>query len=455
MTSIRHQGAPPVKGLFAFALLLLGYALVSFNLSIHILNSYQEDEQRIGEAPLSKPHATSKQPAARLKRLRNVATAATNNKTPSLHHPFPVFGTPEFSQQCAWTEYKGNTGNCTLLVRPQPGHHEGIGLFLPNVVTGHLLAQQAGCDLILDYGPGIDMSRILLPNARNWTVPRGFQARIQERSFDLHHYSNPMQVVLLGKILGIPLVYTRSFRFTYRLLETHDLYPDQFENVQWALPGFNPETAFACSLASLFRLSPSVAQFQPDLFTNILPALHAHDALTMSLYIRTGHTDIAATKERTNATNPFQEEHDYRASHAMDILHCAMELEKQMLAENSLYNQVVWMVVTDSQDLKRWITDTYDTTTSSANNTSLKRQVITTTSRGAHTRTGRDPSTADLAEALMDWYLIGESDLVVKDGNAPSFGGTGALRTARPLYDASPKGKCSKIPTIHKRKDCY
>ncbi len=436
--------------------MLLGYALLSFHLSINLLYSFQEDEpwtKRIsqyesGEEPLSK-RPPSKQPAA-TKRLGNVATAATNT-TPSLHHPFPEFGTPEFSKQCTWTEYKGNTGNCTLLVRPQPGDHEGIGQFLPNVVTAHLLAQQAGCDLILDYGPGIEMTDILLPNARNWTVPRGFQARIQERSFDMHHYSNPMQVVLLGKILGTPLVYTRSFRFTYRMLESHDLYQDQFDDVKLALPGFDPETAFACSLASLFRLSPSVAQFQPDLFTRILPALYANDALTMSLYIRTGQTDVAAAKERTNASNPFREERDYRTSHAMDILHCAMEIEKQMLAENSLYSRVVWMVVTDSQDLKRWIKDTY--ATMSSTNTTLKRQVITTTSRGAHTRTGRDPSTSDLAEALVDWYLIGESDLVVKDGKAPSFGGTGALRTARPLYDASPKGKCRKIPTIHKRKD--
>ena len=64
-----------------------------------------------------------------------------------------------------------------------------------------------------------------------------------------------------------------------------------------------------------------------------------------------------------------------------------------------------------------------------------------------HTRTQRDPSTADLAEAVIDWYLVGESDLVVTDSGSPSFGGTAALRTARPLYDAR-GGKCFRATPI-------
>lgn len=261
-----------------------------------------------------------------------------------------------------------------------------------------------------------------------------------------------MSVVLLAKTLGRPLVYTPSFRFTYCMLESHNLHRNQFDDAQHALPSFQPENGMACSLGSLFRLSPAAAQIQPDLFTKILPALHDKDALVMSLYICTGQADRSATKERTtNATNPFQEEENYRGL-AQEVLNCALGLEEQMVIENSMYTRVVWMLVSDSQDLKRWITETYTTTSSSNNdNKSLPRQVITTTSRGAHTRTGRKPSTADFAKGVLDWYLIGKSDLVIKDGKSPSFGGTAALRTARPVYDASSKGKCTTIIPIHER----
>ena len=113
------------------------------------------------------------------------------------------------------------------------------------------------------------------------------------------------------------------------------------------------------------------------------------------------------------------------------------------------------MVVSDSKDVKQGIMDNYSGQDIYLKNTSasreqgtllqvVKREILTTASRGIHTRTLRSPSTTEFAEAMIDWYLIGESDLVI--GSGPSFGATGALRTARPYYDLS---RCSLIEMFH------
>ena len=121
-------------------------------------------------------------------------------------------------------------------------------------------------------------------------------------------------------------------------------------------------------------------------------------------------------------------------------------MEKQKLADSESKFRTVWIVVSDSKDLKEWIRETYES------KSDPWRMIVTTGSRGAQTRTNVSPSTMDLSEALLDWFLIGESDVVVSDQlHAPSFGGTAALRTARPLYDASSKGKCTLAVPVHER----
>lgn len=60
----------------------------------------------------------------------------------------------------------------------------------------------------------------------------------------------------------------------------------------------------ACSLGSLFHLSPIASQFEPRHFTEILPTLHQQDALVMSLYIRTGQTDFRASFEKSGKAPP-------------------------------------------------------------------------------------------------------------------------------------------------------
>ena len=194
----------------------------------------------------------------------------------------------------------------------------------------------------------------------------------------------------------------------------------------------------ACSLGRLFRLAPNASTFQPDLFSRILPTLHSSEALVISLYIRTGQTE--GRNENWESTINYRKR-------AESIIECALNLEKENPSRVS-FSRVVWMVVTDSQYLKKFITEDYSRYT---NDTSFSREVVTTRSRGAHTRPLSSPSTSDVAEALIDWYLIGESDLVVTDDFGPSFGDTAATRTARPYYKV--KGKdivCSKVVPILK-----
>ena len=74
-----------------------------------------------------------------------------------------------------------------------------------------------------------------------------------------------------------------------------------------------------------------------------------------------------------------------------------------------------------------------------AGSRTVPRTVLTTNSKGAHTRPkGGDhrdveSATADFAEALVDWWLLGETDLVVAS-REHSFGALAAMRTARPIY---------------------
>ena len=70
-----------------------------------------------------------------------------------------------------------------------------------------------------------------------------------------------------------------------------------------------------------------------------------------------------------------------------------------------------------------------------AKNVGITRRILATSSAGAHTRPEGGVSTADFAEAIIDWYLIGESEAVIADKQY-SFGITAAFRTARPIYDA-------------------
>lgn len=361
---------------------------------------------------------------------------------------FPEYGTPRHSHQCGWAAY-GNTNttrSCTFLVRPYADLNEGISLWLSLIAQAHQIAQQANCNLVFDYGENMNLSSVLIPNSSwNWTVPQDFECRQEHSCFQWHPPYNYKRIRLeqIVEQLNTSIAYVPLYRHAYSFSDHSkhlQLFKDDFEGMERNVPGFQPETGMACSLSELFRLSPSASQFEPTLFTKILPAMHRHDALVISLYIRTGQADVSANREMEHDPHAFVENKSY-LNQTQDILSCALQLENEY---HTVFSKVIWIVVTDSLKLKQWIAQSYTTD---------KRKVLTTTSRGAHTKVTRDPSLVDFAEAMVDWYLIGEADVVIMDHMSVSFGGTAAMRTARTVYDASTtqsKSGCQKAIPIHK-----
>ena len=387
---------------------------------------------------------------------------------------FPMYGTAAFSVQCPWVvQNPDKERNCTILARPLPPYQEGISNWVAQIVAGRILAQQTGCHLLLDYSYAkgthkrmhvVNVHEVLKPFANrdsdrpsiNWTLPSDYDCDKDRRCFVAQPGYNHRDDTLskIESAIGVGnLTDTPMYRFGYAMSKTFFLYADEFRDLQLALPGFEVETGMACSLGSVFELAPSASKFEPELFSRILPTLHSKDAFVMSLYIRTGQTDLNTHQEEKGGGMLAPENATIHRKMARKIVRCALHLEKLQLLERS-YSRVVWMVVTDSQYLKQWITEVYDTRYSNSSALIVPREVVTTRSRGVHTRSRRGPTTADFAEAMIDWYLIGESDLVVSDDSSVSFGGTATLRTARPLYKPSyhdDSDICSRTILVHTR----
>ena len=351
----------------------------------------------------------------------------------------------EHARKCGWAYNKegnnhtGTGDNCTLLVRPSARETQGVSQWMTDIVTFHLYAIQAKCRLLFDYGPQVDLRKILIPhhaqNAWNWTVPKGFACEPP-----LCHVLQSHN--MLEKSLGMSLAKVPIYRYAYSSQKYGgiNLYYGEFEQLQRALPpGVEVEMGVACSLSTLLRLNTKeVEAFVPGVFTDILPRLNQPEKVVMALYIRTHHADIVANQEQArkqNASRVTKKESSYQ-DRATNIIKCALQIERQRNASRS-----VWIVVTDSPKLKQWIFDTYSST-----NRNETREIVTTPSRGVHTRPQRAPSVSDIAEALVDWYLIGESDIVISDKESPTFGGTAALRTARLLYNAE---ECVPLTLVH------
>jgi len=273
----------------------------------------------------------------------------------------------------------------------------------------------------------------------NWTVPMGFQCAVEKRCISVSSLSAAEGIIKLLEDASkrTPLARVPSYR---HLLSHGNITQKKFKyrDLEKRLPGFQLETGMACSLASLFQLSPSASGFEPELFTQLLPSLQIKTALVLAIYIRTGEADHYGVGHQSKATPPVIKS---------SILNCALSRELQYLKERPSVSSIIWILLTDSSSVKQQITTNYTGQHVRLDDTQspprlLPRTVLTTKSRGAHTRTNRNPSTADFAEAVIDWYLLGESDLVITNNPGFSYGATAALRTFRPFYDGT---TCSRV----------
>ena len=379
---------------------------------------------------------------------------------------FPKFGTEEFGLQCNWTKLYlySQEPDCIFYVQADPRDGQGIALWISKITSGYILARQAGCKLLFDYGQDVEIHRVLTPHLslgagaedqlNNWTVPSTFLCSNTTRCVHVPIVSGPDYAIsptllaLIASIIGRKSLFGVPF---YRYAYFHHLDRSAFQSLEEALPGFQLETGMACSLGTLFHLAPGAKQYEPELFSRILPKLQNESNLVIALYIRTGHTDKVAKAEKAGQIVE-EEDEAFCRDVAERCVQCVLSLEEKWvsdkgeLASLSSFSRGVWMLVTDSAYLKKWIRESYDgqdaanVQWNSKEVVVIPREVVVTRSQGRHTRSSQNPSTTDFAEALIDWYLLGESDLVVKNSGY-SFGSTAALRTARPLYevDTSPR----------------
>lgn len=372
---------------------------------------------------------------------------AINDANPPLtRNRFPAFGTQAFNRSCRWAlEGRSNilapTPNCTILGRPNTGHNEGMSAWISQVTAGFIMAKQAGCSFFVDYHEGINISEILVPTGAtmDWRIPPNLNCTEDANCHPAWSAYPRGGGPTFRKTHKLFLASVPDYRSPYGSQTMFKNEKGYFGLKRALGQDFDLETSMTCALSTLMQLSPASVNYQPNLFTTILPTLHdPNNALVLSLYIRTGHTEHVHIKERVEK---------YRKQ-AEPIIQCALHLEEEYVANKNDNRRVVWMVVTDSQDLKTWITQSH----SSKTGDSRQRTILTTQSRGAHTKMRKSiPSTADFAEAFLDWYLIGESDVVVADNGGPSFGNTATFRTARPYYKVSKEeGKCSKVEPVYR-----
>lgn len=373
---------------------------------------------------------------------------------------FPRYGTPEFTEQCSWTMIAPVTQDCTLMLTPNSNENEGLAQWVTKVVAGLISSKlkRGGCQFIMDYGPGVEIEQVVASHpgsSHNWTVPIGFTCEPPNCS----QPRGPKNRIKKGRPTHLMVP---DYRPAYRDIVQNNIYRKTFQHLGLALPRFDLETGMACAFESLVELSPAVSQFEPNIFTHILPTLRDERNLVLALYFRSGQTDWAANAEKSGNSTPAEIESKIQKQ-GQKVVPCVLTKEKEFLSNSSgpSYSRVVWLVVSDSPYFKRWVTETYTSPNINADadqgkdglsdlqpSSVLSREIVTTTSRGVHTRRSRNPSTADFAEGMIDWYLIGESDMVFVNGRGYTFGTTAAMRTNRPLHDVG-AAECPKLVSIH------
>jgi hypothetical protein len=389
---------------------------------------------------------------------------------PTRQRRFPRYGTDAFAQECSWT-LRPPTQNCIMMVRPKTNGNEGLADWVSQVVTGFISSQLHGCNFIMDYGVGIEMSQILIPHTQeegdyhyNWTVPSGFKC-LKANHCENSTTTAKMNSAMLQSEKEPEKVLLPSYRHAYKNIPTLSIYRQNFRPLERALPGFILDTGMACALERLCELSPAASIYQPDLFSRILPTLRSIDdekanTLVLSLYYRTGRTDVVARQEELG--KELEREKKKGEGSFRRYMDCVLKTETRLLKEKNdkkkdgpFYSNIVWLVVSDSPYFKQWATDEYTSHNVTATNgktssllfPGIPREIITTTAKGAHTRTRRGPSTADFAEGIIDWYLLGESDLLFTNGDGGyTFGTTAAQRTNRSVINCN---KCEEMFYIH------
>jgi len=248
--------------------------------------------------------------------------------------------------------------------------------------------------------------------------------------------------------------------------------------------GFRPKEAMACAFSHLFRLAPTFGRYRNNVFSELLPAVRDPKALVIALYVRTGRTDAMAKveaaergwgggrefglqieirdKKGLHKVGPdrrrrLQEKNGNKEALISTIgpigegvVKCALQAEEELLLSSppNKYERIVWTVLGDDPDVIGAISSRWNKTMGGEENSQggiithrLPRRILGTSSAGTHVRPRRRPTTGDFAEAMMDWFLLGESDAMATVTRQFSFGETALLRNGARARIYAPASK--------------
>ena len=360
---------------------------------------------------------------------------------------FPDYGTLAFQRKCPWAVVEHNPTNqsssstslsTTLYVTTNPNSHEGIAQWVSDIVQAFMYVRQASSSnmktvhIRLDYGPHVDLTQIWSPVTYNWNHPNDDALQTVTINFTSRGLAN---------LANATLVPVPTYRHASKRSSRHKINTTNYNSLKTVLPGFNVQDGFACAMQSLIQLSPAAKQYLGGLEATVLPTLHNPTFLTLGIYIRSGQADQKANEERGLASGSGTK---HAQTIAQGPIHCALQLEQQLWQAQQQgrfqhVQKVVWMVISDSAaQLEDWIMREY--------NNGTNRTVLFSQSQGRHSRPQRNPSTNDVAEGLLDWYLLGETNAVIMNSAWYSFGFTASLRTSRVVYEAGRfPGQCARV----------
>ena len=365
---------------------------------------------------------------------------------------FPQYGTSEYFQMCPYMEKSAlpppSAEGCSLIVHPRPDSNEGLAAWASSVVQGHLTARQTGCRFLMDYGPGVAIDTVITPPSQsldgnwssqvsNWAIPPSGFPCDRSRCAELH--SETLQNKRLMSVFRrrwdkSPVYDVPKYRYSYVGVDRRWNGTD-FDHLAAYFPGWDVRLGAACSMQMLFQPSHGIVNYEPNFFSKLLPRLRDDRSLVISLYVRVGFADKAAVAEK-NGKEPVDEvKGALKTVQVESLVLCTTAIEEEILAmKGRSYDRVVWLVVSDSLVVKEYMSDTYGGKQIKTPTKSLQREIIHTTTNGMHTRPKRGPNTLDFASAFLDFYLLGEADVVINTGGIYSFGVMASLRTARPLF---------------------
>ena len=339
---------------------------------------------------------------------------------------FPRYGSKEHRGRCSWvySYHSSSPYNCTFYITPIPGSGEGLAQWISMVATGYVYAAQVNCRLVVDYGPSVDLEQIFVQPERinsdtsndlSWQVDSNFTCEESQGCYNIgsntiggieeqtlrqiakRHYPEQLEIIRKKQFGKVPY-----YRSAYSRAENETT---AMQYLTEAMPGFEYSDGFACAITSLFELGESAEHFIPGLFDDVLKTLLLPESLVITLYIRTGRTDRMADKERGIALADNTEE-SINSGDDPDVMHlinCAKNLEEKKLIAG-VYSDIVWLVISGDANVAHKVADDHSVPIDyNGQQKQTRRKVITTNAQGVQSRPARNPSTAEFADALLDW----------------------------------------------------